>query len=295
MIKRLLIWVTILSIAISAPFSVSAQDTYQGLDKEKINEGKKVIKEIIAGKSEIDLTTGEIIDPELKRQKNKDSMIYPQFVSGGGNHSHQYLVACAIDMLDSDGKTNAANYLYSYYNEAVAYADWPDVYESDNFTFLGHFWHAYTHVNYLEQTSPTAMSRFKYYMGLANTYFDKNSSNNSLAIQYLGKALHYFSDLNAPHHVTNLIAVISRHSEWENYADANRTSYRKYSGTLYNNFGTNFEGYGQDAAYNGAKYVNYAESTNTSDMSFAARKTYEYCQDSLAAVIDAFFRTEGVY
>jgi len=95
-------------------------------------------------------------------------------------------------------------------------------------------------------------------MGLANTYFDKNNSNNTLAMQYLGKALHYFSDLNASHHVTNLIAELSRHSEWENYADANRTSYRKYSGTLYNNFGTSFEGYGQNAAYNGASYV-YSE------------------------------------
>lgn len=57
---------------------------------------------------------------------------------------------------------------------------------------------------------------------------------------------------------------------------------------MYNNFGTSFEGYGRDAAYNGASYVSYAETVNSTDMNFAARKTYEYCQDSLAAVIDAY-------
>ncbi|KJS18802.1 MAG: hypothetical protein VR72_21590 [Clostridiaceae bacterium BRH_c20a] len=132
-------------------------------------------------------------------------------------------------------------------------------------------------------------------MSMAKTNFDKNNTSNQLAMQYLGMALHYFADLNAPHHVGNLVAGLSRHTQWENYADANRTNYRIYNGSLYNYYGTSFYDYGQDAAYNGYRNINYAESTETYFMNIAAENTYEYAQNSLAAIIDAFFRSEGVY
>lgn len=57
------------------------------------------------------------------------------------------------------------------------------------------------------------------HMNLANQKFDKNSSNNTDAIFALGKAMHYFADMNAPHHVANLIAGASSHAEWESYGN----------------------------------------------------------------------------
>ena len=41
----------------------------------------------------------------------------------------------------------------------------------------------------------------------------------------LGKGTHYVSDLNEPHHASNLTAVNSNHSAFEKYVDKNRKSY----------------------------------------------------------------------
>lgn len=104
----------------------------------------------------------------------------------------------------------------------------------------------------------------------------------------------------APHHVTNRSALTSGHTAWESYADSNRTNYVKLYGTRYNLYGTNYSSYAQASANYAAGWIDEAEATygdgspDYTKWDQAAENTYEFCEDTLAAVIDAFFRSEGV-
>lgn len=46
-----------------------------------------------------------------------------------------------------------------------------------------------------------------------------------MAISNLGKGTHYVSDLNEPHHASNITALNSNHSAFEKYVDKNRKTY----------------------------------------------------------------------
>ena len=48
---------------------------------------------------------------------------------------------------------------------------------------------------------------------------------------YKRQGTHYVSDLNEPHHASNLTAVNSNHSAFEKYVDKNRKSYTTVSYT----------------------------------------------------------------
>ncbi|KJS20859.1 MAG: hypothetical protein VR72_14030 [Clostridiaceae bacterium BRH_c20a] len=229
--------------------------------------------------------------------------IIPQFKGGGENHSHQFLVEKAVNILNNDGKTNAYNELFGNLTDFKAAADWPDDYQHDNYTWKGHFYHAVTHLNWANESDPTAMTRFLYYMNLAKQYYDKNNTNNETAIIYLGRAMHYFADLNAPHHVANLTALDSWHDGWESFADTNKNNFVTSYSTKYNAHGTNFEAYGEESADYAYNYVSDATATipgsqgtpDTNRWYNAADKCYKFCQNNMAAVLDAFFRSEGVY
>jgi len=229
--------------------------------------------------------------------------IMPQFKAGGENHSHQYLVQRAMDILQHDGKLNAYSILYEYKDYFKPAADWPGDYQHDNYTWKRHFYHAVTHLNFANESDPTAMTRFLYYMDLAKQYFNKNNADNSTAMIYLGRAMHYFADLNAPHHVANLTALDSWHLEWENLADSNCYDFAVANSIKYNAHGTDFRAYGEESADYAYNYVADAAaiipgSQGTPDTErwyYAADRCYKFCQSNMAAVLDAFFRSEGVY
>lgn len=74
------------------------------------------------------------------------------------------------------------------------------------------------------------------------------------AVELLGKGTHYVSDLNEPHHASNLTAVNSNHSDFEKYVDKHRTEYTIAG----NSFGTNV--------------YSSAENTAVGDMLYSAAK-----------------------
>lgn len=86
------------------------------------------------------------------------------------------------------------------------------------------------------QTSPTARTRAETYYENAVIMYQAGDINR--AMDYLGKGTHYVSDLNEPHHASNLTAVNSNHSAFEKYVDKNRTSYtisgNSFSSQIYN-------------------------------------------------------------
>ncbi|GAA5554755.1 hypothetical protein Rgna01_29640 [Mediterraneibacter gnavus] len=147
-----------------------------------------------------------------------------RFSSGGVDHTHQYIVANALKILSNDQGNSAFN---GELNSSILMeaTDWPDKLgnETDAGTFAGHFYDPDSGKNWLGQTSPTARTRAEsYFQEAVNAY---RAGDVQLAMSNLGKGTHYVSDLNEPHHASNLTAVNSNHSAFEKYVDKNRKSY----------------------------------------------------------------------
>ena len=49
---------------------------------------------------------------------------------------------------------------------------------------------------------------------------------------YIGRGSHYVSDLNEPHHASNLTAINSNHTAFETYVDEHRNEYKISGNTL---------------------------------------------------------------
>lgn len=71
--------------------------------------------------------------------------------------------------------------------------------------FSGHFYNPDSGKNWLGQTSPTARSRAESY--LKQAVDECNSRKVEMSMSYLGRGVHYVSDLNEPHYASNLTAV----------------------------------------------------------------------------------------
>lgn len=148
-----------------------------------------------------------------------------RYQSGGIDHTHQYIVANALTILNNDQGNSIFN---DDLNSRVLMeaTDWPDKLgnETDYGTFSGHFYDPDTGKNWMGQKSPTARTRAEtYYKDAVAKY---NQGDVDAAIDLLGKGTHYVSDLNEPHHASNLTALNSNHSEFEKYVDKNRKNYK---------------------------------------------------------------------
>ena len=204
---------------------------------------------IIAGTSnvyasELDPEIGEKVPEKVLEIANGSDDIYgdgvpidhtenpeTRFTSGGIDHTHQYIIAQALVILNND--CGASIYNDDVYAEALMYnADWPDVLgnETDYGTFAGHFYDPDTGKNWLGQSSPTARSRAESYYSQALHDFKLGDYESAMA--YLGRGSHYVADLNEPHHSSNLTELNSNHTEFEKYVDKNRKSYSISGNTL---------------------------------------------------------------
>lgn len=179
----------------------------------------------------IDIANGsdDIYGPgaPISHEQNPDA----RFESGGIDHTHQYIVASALVILNSDKGTTVFN---DPTNSALLMegADWPDIWgnETDYMTFAGHFYDPDTGENWMGQSSPTARTRAEsYYSKAVDAY---NDGDVESAMSYLGRGVHYASDLNQPHHASNKVAVLSKHTQFESYIDEHRKEYKISGNTL---------------------------------------------------------------
>ena len=118
------------------------------------------------------------------------------------------------------------------------------------------------------------------------------------AMDYLGKGTHYVSDLNEPHHASNLTAVNSNHSAFEKYVDKNRTSYtisgNSFSSQIYNDAVSLSVG---DLMFSAAKHskelVDMAQ--NESTYSNAGNQSVQYAIRTVTQYIYKFGKEVGIY
>lgn len=145
----------------------------------------------------------------------------PDFQAGGYDHTHQYIVANAIQILANDF---GANVLQEPTNSDLILegADYPDKHEN-NWIFLWHFYDPQTEKPYLITATITAkLKSMEYYNSAVEEY---KKGNVETAMSYIGRGAHYFSDINEPHHANNLTAVNSNHSAYEKDVDEKRLDY----------------------------------------------------------------------
>ena len=135
------------------------------------------------------------------------------------------------------------------------------------------------------QTSPTARTRAETYYENAVIMYQAGDINR--AMDYLGKGTHYVSDLNEPHHASNLTAV-----------DKNRTSYtisgNSFSSQIYNDAVSLSVG---DLMFSAAKHskelVDMAQ--NESTYSNAGNQSVQYAIRTVTQYIYKFGKEVGIY
>lgn len=218
--KSLLSILLVLALLLTSSSMMVFADKSKVVNKKvKVSDG---IKKILNGE---DFVFGE--GTEL--HKVNDGSIGVQFKSGGTDHTHQYIVANALQILKNDKGRSVLN---DKAETLLINTDWPDKVgnETDYCTFSGHFYDPDTGKNWLGLTSPTAYKRAISYFNEAVTLY--RSGDISGAMEKLGRGTHYVSDINEPHHAANLTDITSNHSDFESYVDTYRTNFYVYLNTL---------------------------------------------------------------
>ncbi|NQX48490.1 zinc dependent phospholipase C family protein [Paenibacillus tritici] len=214
----------VILIAALLVFSVNNSPVMKAEDLSNYTLDLPGVVEEIASGADILITE----DPSAANITEKDSdNMHLNFVSGGSNHTHQYIIASAISILNHDKGNSVLN---TYGTSLLYYTDWPDDHETDTGTFARHFYDPDTGKNWLGQSSPTAKTRaVQYYNNAVEEY---RMGNIEEAFIHLGKGTHFVSDINVPHHASNLTALNSNHVEFEKYIDKNRLNYKVAGNTL---------------------------------------------------------------
>ncbi len=243
------------------------------------------VKRIIQGENFI-VGDGVKLSPELS---DIYSGIDPLWLSGGTNYTHQYITSTALSILAKDKNISQFK---TYSDTILMGSDKPDEDETSE-AFAGHFYNPYTGKNYLGNANNTALTNFsKHYSTAVSQY--KSRSYNS-AFDELGRALHYLQDVSEPHHASNLIAVITNHGDFEEYANENRTKYSTYTlpASSYDYaLNTDYRDMLANCAYFAYDYKEQCQ--NTSSYATTLSATLKQAQRNSAAILWKFANDAGI-
>lgn len=148
----------------------------------------------------------------------------------------------------------------------------------------------------LVKKSPTARTRAEsYFQAAVNAY---RAGDVQLAMSNLGKGTHYVSDLNEPHHASNLTAVNSNHSAFEKYVDKNRKSYtiagNSFGSSVYTTALNTSTG---DLMYSAAKHAKglAADAQKESSYDSAGRQSVQHAIQTVTQYMYKFGKEVGIY
>lgn len=261
---------------------------------KNVQEARKMVWDIANGSDKV---AGDGIILHSIRQYKESNVTPPRWKGSGIDHTHQFLVARGIVILENDKTWDVARHFYkdNGTNILMEYADKPDD-DEIGVLFSGHFYNPYTGQNFLGQTSPTAKTNFLQHTEKAVNSFN---TDKTFAWQELGRALHYLSDMNQPHHASNKVAVLTNHMEFESWVDKRRIKYGVKSSSKYNDYLEDpFESYcskiADDSAKNAYAYKDAASASfslfKCYNYDFAAKNTLPYAQRLIAAFLYRFLR-----
>jgi hypothetical protein len=147
---------------------------------------------------------------------------------GSGDHTednpgtHGFITERGLIILKK-AVSSAKTFYSGYTDDLITGSVLPDEDES-TLTSGPYKWHFYgeDELNYMGQ-STTAYTKFRnHYNDAVDYYLD---GDETAAMESLGRAIHYLEDLNAPHHVLNLIASNSLHTEYEDWVEIHYSDY----------------------------------------------------------------------
>jgi|GEM_PF-6322883 len=285
----------ILSVILIVLLVIVSSSVAMAGDRElNLRESNELVEAIASGSDEV---AGGGVAFEYDPGEGADGDITVKWADGGINHTHQYILSQALMILRNDKGDKVANLLTKYASTLLPGADWPDANENDFSLYLGHFYDPYTGKTILGISSPTALTRFLEHADNAKKYYAKN---RTASMRELGRAIHYLSDANVPHHAALLTALDSNHSAFEAYADAARANYSVsttafYSGITAADAKTQYAAYCREivniSARHALGYVAPATSGDAADWSIAAEASMEYSQQITAAFLYNFLRS----
>ncbi|WP_164508957.1 zinc dependent phospholipase C family protein [Clostridium rectalis] len=237
-------------------------------------------------------------------EKDDGSIIYiPSdkfFASGNEGYSHQFFLNQSLNILKNDKGDKVFNLLEPYKKTIMSFSDKPDKDEKD-YGFAYHFYNPYTGRNYLPKyinaSYETGLVRFENHTKNA---LQNYKNNRSYSMEELGRACHFLEDINVPHHSANLVAVLSTHSQYEDFINERNQDYVVSTSDKYNEFSSlSFENYCtqlfQDCAKHSYKYKDLANAKkglkgDTEKWNIAAKETTKYLQEHLSAFFYRFLK-----
>ena len=186
--------------------------------------------------------------------------ISPQWAGGGRTYTHQYITRVALMILSNDLVSNPL----SQYTEALAVAsDKPDEEENSASTFIWHFYDPDTGKTYTGGSTTARTKLVEHYNAAVSAY---NAGNITNAMDRLGRACHYVQDLSEPHHASNKTVLNSKHGDFEDFVNENRSDYGTLTmGTESYNYGrnTSVSNMGHNFAVYAKSKLSLAENVNT--------------------------------
>lgn len=225
-----------------------------------------------------------------------------RYESGGPTHSHQIFCAQAFEILINDYGVEKIKPILRGERTIVASADLPDVDEKD-YCYAYHFYNPYTNKNYWPVSSKiqniTGLTQFNKHLNNAVNYY---STSKEYALTELGRAIHYFEDVNEPHHAANLTALNSTHAFYEKYVDHRNADFLVCHSTKYDDFkDMTFMEYCNTVFIDSAKLsytykdiVNNPFKYSKDDGWYeAASITLDNLQENLASIILRFYEEVG--
>lgn len=234
-------------------------------------------------------------------------MANPQRAEAYNPNSHVTITSNSVLMLKND-KLVDVDKLYAYVNvdKLMRSSTYPDYDEIDGARFIrgssrSHFYDPATDANFMGETTNTANTKFCEHMDKAVAA--AVAGNRDLAGEELGRALHFFQDMNVPFHSGNIPNMESptqnklTHTFYETWVDSNIYKYVQKSApqSEYDSaLNSSYWDIGKKAASNSKQYLRFVKSwyyaADPGNDRYATQYTLPQAQIWSAAILDKFVK-----
>ncbi|MBQ9961446.1 MAG: zinc dependent phospholipase C family protein [Firmicutes bacterium] len=235
---------------------------------------------------------------EFKAELEHDNGASPQWGSGDKDENnpgtHGFIASQALTILENNNSTLDSFFTTARKKEIIKGSFQPDI-DGAASLYKDHFY--CEDGDGLFGYSLSAYDNFRnHYNGAVANY---QAGNITEAMNRLGKALHFISDINEPHHSAGVSAInpTGNHTGYENWVESNYSSFKVSSMTTsdltaYKN--TSLLSIANSSAQHSRGYITQAMSTSVSNMRAATNATLPRAQRDAAGVMYKFAKEVGL-
>ncbi|QVK18676.1 RICIN domain-containing protein [Mycoplasmatota bacterium] len=244
----------------------------------------------------------------LAMQKGIVKNYYAEYTVLWWGSEHEGITSQGINILQNDGKTNAYNFFSQYISVLEEYSKKPDLDESIG----GTHYYVYegtpsTYGEYYKNNngnySRSARTRFEdHYSSAMNCY---KNGKHTLAMQYLGRALHYIEDIGTTPHSYGIgynydpiLVWLNPHKKYESWVNDNYNSYSEFKAHSSSKYDyvldSSFQNIANDLARISSSYKNNVDNCGVYECYIsgyydAALNTLPLTQEIVAGILNRFY------